>query len=142
MGKELTFQRRRHERCKFDPWVRKMHWRRAQQPTPVFLPGESHGQTNLADYSPQAHKESDTAEETQHTGTHRLIIEEFSKSQQCCNILSIWSWASPASFKNQNKCLRALRYTLFFFFTIFSHFYFNSKSQKKTEKPHLNTMGI
>ena len=30
----------------------KMHWRRKWQPTPVFLPGESHGQRRLADYSP------------------------------------------------------------------------------------------
>ena len=30
-------------RCRFDPWVRKIPWRRAWQPTPVFLPGESHG---------------------------------------------------------------------------------------------------
>jgi len=32
----------------FDPWVRKIPWRRAWQPTPVFLPGESHGQRSLA----------------------------------------------------------------------------------------------
>ena len=32
----------------FDPWVRKIPWRRAQQPTPGFLPGESHGQRSLA----------------------------------------------------------------------------------------------
>ena len=32
-------------RCGFDPWVRKIPWRRAWQPTPVFLPGESHGQS-------------------------------------------------------------------------------------------------
>ena len=32
------------KRCGFDPWVRKILWRMAQQPTPVFLPGESHGQ--------------------------------------------------------------------------------------------------
>ena len=31
------------------PWVRKIPWRRAQQPTPAFLPGESHGQRSLAD---------------------------------------------------------------------------------------------
>ena len=34
------------------PWVGKIHGRRAWQPTPVFLPGEFHGQTSLADYSP------------------------------------------------------------------------------------------
>ena len=35
----------------FDSWVRKMPWRRKWQPTPVFLPGESHGQRSLAGYS-------------------------------------------------------------------------------------------
>ena len=33
---------------RFDPWVGKILWRRARQPTPVFLPGESHGQRSLA----------------------------------------------------------------------------------------------
>jgi len=35
----------------FNPWVRKIPWRMAWQPTPVFLPGESHGQRSLAGYS-------------------------------------------------------------------------------------------
>ena len=34
------------------------------QPTLVFLPGESHGQRSLVDYSPQGHKEPDTIEMT------------------------------------------------------------------------------
>jgi len=38
-------------RGRFDPWVGKIPWRRAWQPTPVFLPGESHGQRSLAGYS-------------------------------------------------------------------------------------------
>ena len=33
-----------------------------QQPTPVFLPGKSHGQRILADYSPKCQKESDITE--------------------------------------------------------------------------------
>ena len=45
-----------------DPWVRKIRWRRKWQPTPVFLPGESHGQRSLVGYSPQGHKELDTTE--------------------------------------------------------------------------------
>ena len=45
-----------------DPWVRKMAWRKEWQPTPVFLPGKSHGQRNLEGYSPWGHKESDTTE--------------------------------------------------------------------------------
>ena len=44
LGKEPIYQCRRHERRGFNPWVRKIPWRRAWQPTPVFLPGESHGQ--------------------------------------------------------------------------------------------------
>ena len=49
-GKEPACQRRRCKRCGFDPWVEKMPWRRAWQPTPAFLPGESHGQKSLAGY--------------------------------------------------------------------------------------------
>ena len=48
-GKEPTCQCRR---CGFDPCIGKVPWRRAWQPTPVFLPGESHGQRSLEGYSP------------------------------------------------------------------------------------------
>ena len=51
-GKESAWQCRRHKRHRFDPWVGKIPWRRAWQPTPVFLPGEFHGQRSLVDYSP------------------------------------------------------------------------------------------
>ena len=44
--------------------LRKTLWSRAWQPTPVFLPGESHGQRSLAGYSPLGHKESDRIEAT------------------------------------------------------------------------------
>ena len=40
-GREPTCQCRRHKRCGFDPWVGKIPWRRAWQPTPVVLPEES-----------------------------------------------------------------------------------------------------
>ena len=59
-GKDSTWQCRRCRRCGFDPWVGKIPWRRKWQPTPVFLPGESHGQISLVGYSPLGHKESDT----------------------------------------------------------------------------------
>ena len=51
-GKESTCQCRRHRRCRFDPWVGKIPWRRKSQATPVFFPGKSHGQRNLAGHSP------------------------------------------------------------------------------------------
>ena len=49
-GKEPSYQCRRHKRHGFDPWVWKIPWRRVRQPTPVFLPGESHGQRSLVGY--------------------------------------------------------------------------------------------
>ena len=72
----------------FDPWVRKIPWWGAWQPTPVFWPGESHGQRSLAGYSPWGHKEWDMTERlhfhficgmiethtcTIHTQTHRPL---------------------------------------------------------------------
>ena len=50
-GKESACQCRRHKKCRLDPWVGKIPWRRKRQPTPVFLPGESHGLRSLAGYS-------------------------------------------------------------------------------------------
>ena len=52
-GKEPACQ---HRRLEFDPWVREMPWRRKWQPTPVFLPGKSHGQRSLVGHSPWGHK--------------------------------------------------------------------------------------
>ena len=63
-GKELAYQCRRCKRLKFNPWVRKISWRRAWQPTLVFLPGESHGQKSLEDYSPYGCKELDRTKAT------------------------------------------------------------------------------
>ena len=51
-GKEPACQFRRHKRSGFVPWVGKVPWRRAWQPTLVFLPGESREQRSLAGYSP------------------------------------------------------------------------------------------
>ena len=45
-------------RPRFNPWVRKIPWRRERLPIPVFSSGESHGQRNLACYSPWGHKHS------------------------------------------------------------------------------------
>ena len=63
-GKELACQFRRHKKLEFNPLVRNIPWRRAWQPTPVFLPGESGGKRSLVGYSPWGHEESDMTEET------------------------------------------------------------------------------
>ena len=66
-GREFTCQCRRN---KFYPWVMKNPWSRKWQPTPVFLPGESHGQRSLVGYSPKGHTESDTAEQKHNNDKH------------------------------------------------------------------------
>ena len=58
-GKKSTCQSRKHT---FNPWIRKIPWRRKWQPTPVFLLGKTHRQRSLAGYSPWDHKKSDIAE--------------------------------------------------------------------------------
>ena len=64
-GKESTYQYNRHG---FDPWVKKIPWRRKLQPTPVLLPGKSHRQRNLQGYSPWSHRvRRDWATEHAHT---------------------------------------------------------------------------
>ena len=47
------------------PGLGRSPWRRKRQPTPVFLPGKSHGQTSLAGYSPRGSKKLDKTEHTQ-----------------------------------------------------------------------------
>ena len=73
--KEPICQYRRPKRRGFDPWLGKIPWWRTWQPTPVLLPGESHGQRSLAGYSPWGCAESDKTEAT-HTHT------------PCC----LWTW--------------------------------------------------
>ena len=65
-------------RCRFNPWVKKIPWRRAWQPTPVFLPGESHGQRSLEGYNPEGVKELDTMEAILHT-----CIRDTEKQNTC-----------------------------------------------------------
>ena len=80
----------------FHPWFKKIPWRRELQLTPVFLPGEFHGQRSLAGYSSWGHKESDMIE--------RLTLWEVVKWRQTylttmfffhVNFLKIISWNSP-----------------------------------------------
>ena len=76
-GKEFACLSKRYKRCGFHPWVRKIPWRK-WQPTPVFLPGESHRQRSLVGYSPWGHKELDTTEATKQKKevTYELNIED------------------------------------------------------------------
>ena len=85
MVKDWPCQCRRQKRCSFDPWVGKIPWRKAWQPTPVFLPGESHGHRSLVGDGPQGRKEveynwSDLAQhvvlhKNMGVGRHPKVIE-------------------------------------------------------------------
>ena len=62
----------------------KTPWRREWQPTPVFLPGESHGQMNLLGYSPWDHKELDTTEQlNHHTVNCNTFMSGFGEKTLC-----------------------------------------------------------
>ena len=75
------------ERPGFNPWVRNIPWRRAWQPTAVFLPGKSHGQRSLAGYGPWGHKELDT---TEWACTHKASLLQSQVMPSHC----ILTWSS------------------------------------------------
>ena len=72
-----------------------MPWRRAWQPTPVFLPGKSHGQRSLVGCHPWGHKESDMTEATQ---------AQHSVPDPGLGVLQTWLqflvWFSPLNFRD------------------------------------------
>jgi len=69
VGKESPCQCRRHKRCGFNYWVRKIPWRKKWQPTPAFLPGKFRGQGSLVGYSSWGCKQLDMTEHSTHTHT-------------------------------------------------------------------------
>ena len=88
---------------RFDPWVRKILWRRRWQTTPVSLPGKSHGQRSLVDCIPWGHKESGTTERLTLSltlvynpilqGTWRRITIKHINNKLKCNIqIRCQSW--------------------------------------------------
>ena len=87
------------ERAEFDPWVGKIPWRRARQPTPVFLPGESHGQWSLMGYSPSSCKESDTTEWLNNDNNPHKNPTNFVLRQHWALWFGVW----------KTKCARQLR---------------------------------
>ena len=118
-GKEPACQWRR---CRFDPWVRKIPWRSKWQPTPVFLPGKSHGQSSLQNYSPWGCKEPDTTEQVT-TTTNSIHINFFSskrrwwKWSQLLKNLSAWSVVALFATKDFHFefCLCSFLGSLLFF---------------------------
>jgi len=79
----------------FDLWVRKIPWRTAQQPAPVFLPGESHGQRSLVGHSlskSQTQQKRLSTHARMHTCTH--VYTALYCNWLPCNLL-ILAWVLP-----------------------------------------------
>ena len=87
-----------HGRCKYGPWVGKIPWRSKWQRTPVFLPGQSHGERSLVVYSSWGCKESDMAE--------RLSTHTHMHAQCSCQVLSVchfWLYKSQNDRENRQQ---------------------------------------
>ena len=72
-------------RPRFERWIGKIPWRREWLPTPVFLPGEVHGQRSLAGYSPWGLKQSDTTEQLTPVPWQLMPLSYFP-----CQTVSLW----------------------------------------------------
>ena len=77
-------------RLRFDPWIRNMPWK-AWQPTPVSLPGESHGRRSLAGCGPQGHSQTQLKWLSMHAYTHCLKLYLFLTvlGLRCCVSFSL-----------------------------------------------------
>ena len=91
-GKEPACQCRRHRRRSFNPWFRKIPWKRAWKPTQVFLLGKSHGQRSLVGYSPWGHKRVKHNWATKHVHMHSEPVKSLSH---------VWLFASPWTVAHQ-----------------------------------------
>ena len=79
-----------------ETWMGKIPWRKECLTTPVFLPGESHGQKRLVGYSPWGHKKSDMTEQLTHTHahTHAHAHTHIVDLQCCVNSCCTAKWLS------------------------------------------------
>ena len=114
--------------CRFNPWVRKISWRRKWQPTPVDLPGKSHGQRSLVGYSPQGRKESDTTKQLNNNSKilygwqngfsrpNRHIIESVWFKHKACEARVYFSFfllqQTFVTATKKSKCVRNGLYSL------------------------------
>ena len=86
MVKNLPASACRCKRHRFDPWVRKIPWEGAWQPTPVFLPEGSCGQRSLVGYS-WGCEELDGTEVTEHVCKHKKLLKMIGNKQNHGEIL-------------------------------------------------------
>ena len=128
-SKEPACQCRRPRRCGLDPWVGKIPRRRAQQPTPVFLPGEPHGQRDLVGCSHGVAKSQTGLSMHAQRVSHRGAMTEFFPRTLglyvCC--LGMWvyiarTYTLARGAGNLNLYVPSPNFS---FFYISSHFIFS-----------------
>ena len=106
-GKESACQWRGCKTRRFDHWVGKTAWRRAWQPTPVFLPGESHGQRSLAGYSPGAAK---SQIRLKGLDTHMACVLHMQST--VCGLAFHLQLLPALTFKAENSCFSLTTYEM------------------------------
>ena len=92
----------------FDHWFGKIPWRRKWQPTPVFVPRDSHGQRSLVGYRPWGHKELDMTEQLSMEGNIPFgwNLRKGSMAREAFNLGSIEQAVSVMSLNSHTvKCL-------------------------------------
>ena len=110
-------------RWAFDPLSRKILWRRAWQPTPVFLLGKFHGPRSLAGYSPWVEKESDTTLPLNTNTSHNQGLGESIDVEPQADY---WTWASAEFGICQGSGVSRKEQIMLssFLKTLFIYFYF------------------
>ena len=98
------------QETRFNPWVRKIPWRREWKPTPVFWPGKSHGQRSLVGYSPWSHKELDMTEWLIHTHSINIMTYLF----QSTHVYMVSNFSRSINIGTKNKTMEWSLYFLHF----------------------------
>ena len=78
-----------YRKPRFNSWVGKILWRRKWQPTPVLLPGKSHGGRSLVGYSPWDRKELDMTERLHFDRKHQNSVKQLSFNKNTTEWLSL-----------------------------------------------------
>ena len=107
-GREAACQCRIQKRCGFDPWVGKIPWRRVLQPTPVFLPGEFHGQRSLVGYSPWANSRTRLKRFSMHKAVKEETVEPYQTMTRICVVYGLlleWTHSRQDTGDQCSPCL-------------------------------------
>ena len=128
------------QETRFDPWVRKIPWRRKWQPTPLFLPRESHRWRSLADYSLWGCREADRTEQLHFFTTsttweacdvHNSPLNALGKIYYITLYLYIEREAVKAMIKQWGKTLQQVNLGKGYIQFSFYYFYFCNFSKFK-----------